>query len=332
LIGHFSADELASYRAGAVSPRRAARIDAHLAGCDRCAGVDAGLADVSVLLASVPVPPMPDRLAERLNAALAAEAERRTAGAMASAVTSDGAKTSARAAAAAAAGKNGDEAAHVPGRPDLPDRATGPRRRPRLPDWSSPLLVRGLAVAGVLVLVAGGVLLITHVSPMNSTSTSASAPRPAVHQYPAAERNSGIATAGLGASVRYRYNGKNAITSVMTANIDYTPANIARGIRRNAELKEIMAGAVPINAPTPAFAPRASAEVGHVPISRIAGCLSALAVSDSVTLVQVARYLSKPALVVILSPVDNLFHVIVVGLACSAGHKDIVARLTARTK
>lgn len=72
-MAHLDTGVLAEFRAGLITGRRGARIAAHLAGCDRCAGLDDKLAGVSALLASVPVPPMPDRVAQRLDGVLAAE-------------------------------------------------------------------------------------------------------------------------------------------------------------------------------------------------------------------------------------------------------------------
>jgi hypothetical protein len=76
-VTHVDAHALAEFRAGLVTGRRGARIAAHLAGCDRCAALDRDLAGVSALLASVPVPALPDHVARRLDTALAAEVTRR---------------------------------------------------------------------------------------------------------------------------------------------------------------------------------------------------------------------------------------------------------------
>jgi hypothetical protein len=74
---HLDHDVLAEFRAGLITGRRGARIAAHLAGCDRCTALDGQLAGVSVLLASVPAPALPDRVAQRLDTVLAAEVARR---------------------------------------------------------------------------------------------------------------------------------------------------------------------------------------------------------------------------------------------------------------
>ncbi len=70
---HLDTDVLAEFRAGLITGRRGVKIAAHLAGCDRCTALDEQLAGVSVLLASVPAPPVPDSVAQRLEVVLAAE-------------------------------------------------------------------------------------------------------------------------------------------------------------------------------------------------------------------------------------------------------------------
>ena len=70
---HLDTDVLAEFRAGLITGRRGTKIAAHLTSCDRCTAVDDQLAGVSVLLASVPAPAMPDRVAQRLDTVLAAE-------------------------------------------------------------------------------------------------------------------------------------------------------------------------------------------------------------------------------------------------------------------
>ena len=67
---HVDANVLAELSAGLISGRRATRIHAHLAGCQRCASVSAGLSGVPVLLASVPPSPMPEAVTARLSAAI----------------------------------------------------------------------------------------------------------------------------------------------------------------------------------------------------------------------------------------------------------------------
>jgi hypothetical protein len=120
---HLDSDVLAEFRAGLITGRRGARITAHLAGCERCTELDGQLAGVSVLLASVPAPAMPDRVAQRLDTVLAAEVTRR-----------DNAERA-----------QGDGAGESPA-----------PRRPRGNRGFRPLALRVLAPAAAVVLLAAG--------------------------------------------------------------------------------------------------------------------------------------------------------------------------------
>ena len=151
---HPDIDVLAEFRAGLITGRRGARITAHLGGCDRCTALDDQLAGVSVLLASVPAPAMPDRVAQRLDTALAAEVARRD--------------TAERA--------RGDGAAESPA-PRRPDGHRGFRL----------LSLRVLApVAAVVVLAAGGYGLSRLVGPASQATASSSAGSAARTATPAA--------------------------------------------------------------------------------------------------------------------------------------------------
>jgi hypothetical protein len=70
---HLDTDVLAEFRAGLITGRRRRAIAAHVKGCARCTAADNQLAELSALLAAVPAPVMPDSVAQRLDAALAAE-------------------------------------------------------------------------------------------------------------------------------------------------------------------------------------------------------------------------------------------------------------------
>jgi hypothetical protein len=74
---HPDNDVLAEFHAGLITGRRGARIAGHLAGCEQCAALSGQLADLSVLLAAVPAPKMPQGVAHRLDTALAAEVARK---------------------------------------------------------------------------------------------------------------------------------------------------------------------------------------------------------------------------------------------------------------
>jgi hypothetical protein len=74
---HLDPDVLAEFRAGLITGRRRRAIAAHLTDCARCTAADEQLAELSALLAAVPAPVMPESVAQRLDAALAAEVARR---------------------------------------------------------------------------------------------------------------------------------------------------------------------------------------------------------------------------------------------------------------
>jgi len=74
---HPDPEALAEFQAGLASGAAGARISAHLAACGHCARLCGDLAEISALLAAVPVPALPDPVAGRLDQVLAAEAARR---------------------------------------------------------------------------------------------------------------------------------------------------------------------------------------------------------------------------------------------------------------
>lgn len=80
---HFTADELSAATDGLLTGDQAAEIDRHVASCSECAAtvvllgtVRAALAD----LAHTDPAPMPAAVADRLDAAMAAESDRRASG------------------------------------------------------------------------------------------------------------------------------------------------------------------------------------------------------------------------------------------------------------
>jgi hypothetical protein len=74
---HPDSEVLAEFRAGLITGRHGARISAHLATCEHCAGRCDQLTEISALLAAVPAPAMPDAVAQRLETVLAAEVAKR---------------------------------------------------------------------------------------------------------------------------------------------------------------------------------------------------------------------------------------------------------------
>jgi hypothetical protein len=145
-MSHLDTSVLAEYRAGLITGRRGARVAAHLAECERCAALGGQLAEVSVLLASAPVPAMPDSVAQRLDTVLAAEAAKRH----------DSERGGARA----------------PGHGDR-----DPRRSRR--DRFRFVTLRVLAPAAIVVAVAAVGYSLTHLSGPANSSAASTAARPA---------------------------------------------------------------------------------------------------------------------------------------------------------
>ncbi|MEV6668814.1 anti-sigma factor [Streptomyces sp. NPDC051162] len=72
---HPEVAEISALAEGALSPSRSADVREHLADCPLCADVRTSLDEIRTLLGTLPGPPrMPDDIAERIDAALAAEA------------------------------------------------------------------------------------------------------------------------------------------------------------------------------------------------------------------------------------------------------------------
>lgn len=145
-MSHLDTSVLAEYRAGLITGRRGARVAAHLAGCERCAALSGQLAEVSVLLASVPVPTMPDSVAQRLDTVLAAEAAQRH----------DSERSGVRA----------------------PGHADRDPRRPRR-DRFRFVTLRVLAPAAIVVAVAAVGYSLTHLGGPTNSSAAAAAAKPA---------------------------------------------------------------------------------------------------------------------------------------------------------
>ncbi|WP_404949647.1 hypothetical protein HFP69_18745 [Streptomyces sp. ARC12] len=71
---HPEVSEISDLTEGLLSPSRAAEVQQHVAGCDLCSEVRDSLEEIRDLLGTMPTPePMPEDIAARIDAALAAE-------------------------------------------------------------------------------------------------------------------------------------------------------------------------------------------------------------------------------------------------------------------
>ena len=351
---HVSAEVIALLREGEVSARKAGRITAHLSACADCAGIDSDLAAVPGMLAAVQLPPMPDTITERLQLAIASEATARTAasaaagavpavsltdaGASSLAATGaeidSGADSGAGAGAEASPGTDAEEPGLTPGRPDLPERARGRSWRFRMPDWSSPLVLRGLAAAGAVVVIAGAGLLFVHgQAGQEGSANSGSGGAAAGPRHPAPLP--GVTGEGLShgrysavngpVSLNYRLNGKIATARALTSHHNYTKLNLAPLVHKD------VASAASIQKTVPSSSrPASPATFGGIRVPTLIGCLTKIAAGRSVLVADIARYLGGPATIVVLRPSagSQVLDVVVVGLTCSSAAPDIIAELT----
>jgi hypothetical protein len=318
--GHPGDEIIAAFREDLLPARRAARIAAHLAECPRCAGIDAQLAAVTAALARTPTPPMPASLAARLDAALAAEAAARSAGG-ASAGHADPAAGAAPAGPAdrAGAGRAAPPAArahrgpgtgpgHAGPRPSGPG-PTGPGRRAGRPRAGSRLSLRIAAAAAAVVVLAGGGYAIARVVSAGGQETAASSSGAAASGK-AASRPSGSAQ-GPEAAPRVPAGGLPLVASGTTYRAGQLPAQVAAVLKR-----------YPAHV---SAAPPGAAGAGAAAFPHLDECVSHVAGGQHPRLVDIARYGTQPAAVIVVPvPGTTTVHVSVVGPGCSGQGGDII--------
>jgi hypothetical protein len=290
-MAHLDAEVLAEFRAGLITGRRGASITAHLAGCDRCTALGDQLAGVSALLAAIPVPAMPDRVAQRLDTVLAAEAARK-----------DPAERA---------------AADRPGH-----RATGRRRTPR-PSFRL-LSARVLAPVAVVLLAAGGYGLSRAIGPGGQGTASAgsaagramaSAPVKAAPSTAASAR--GPVNTPLSPPVRgaqgtvprpQRANAANFTLVASTTDFSADPAALKRQVET--ELREAT--------------PAEGAGTGQPVTARLRACVQNLTRGAALVRVESARFAGKPATLVVArgGPGEVAW---IAGPDCSATSRDVLA-------
>ena len=311
-MAHLDSDVLAEYDAGLITGRRGAEISAHLATCQQCTALGEQLAGVSALLKAVPAATMPDRLAERLDTALAAEIARRDqtegAGAQLAGEGTQPAHAGARLN-GDGTGLNGDGTG--PGGKGARDR----ERRPR-PSWHRnlrPLALRVLApVAVIALIVAGAVELTPHGS--TSSSSTASTPDRSAAGGPAAAQSSSAASAASGAIGANRpaaapLKTANEPFPVVSGTVNFAPGSFKQQVE--AALR------VPANE-----------RRTQTSTTTIRACVQALAGSAArPVLVESARYQGQPATLVVLrtGSGDTAW---MAGSRCSATDHDVLDRTT----
>jgi hypothetical protein len=282
---HVDADVLAELSAGLIGGRRATRIHAHLAGCERCAGVMARLSAVSVLLAAVPSPAMPESVTARLSSVLAEEA----------------------------AARSGPAA--VPVRPTGrrafnhdPERGRGVRSRTAWRGLRGPVAARAFAAAAAACVLAAGGYTVTQLT------THGAAPSPlraggGVHVTPGSGPIShapkgGLATPAPTHSVNAPPGTALPSFTVIRSGTDFRTAQLAAQIES-------------------ALAATGRAGTEHVSSTVEEDCVYRVTGGTRPTLVDEARYDGQPATVIALAPsAAQLGQAWVVGPQCSAETND----------
>jgi hypothetical protein len=289
---HVDPDVLAELSAGLISGKRATRIHAHLAGCQRCARRSAGLAEIGTLLASVPSPAMPEAVVRRLNATLAQEVADRSAR-------------------VAAPARPADRSA-----PDPVLKFQSAKRRRR--GVASPVAARAFAAAAAVVVVAAGGYTVIRL-------TSSPAPH---HSLAGAQPASSPTTRGAYAkpliplTPSQGHNGSNLLSfRVVDSGIDYRGASLGPQIKT--ELNKVAA----LSPATPS-----GARMLHSPTARQYACVVEVTGDFQPALVDSARYDGRPATIIALGHVGTqVSQAWVVGPACSADDSDILTHVTLPT-
>jgi len=290
---HPDAEALARYRAGLLGSFRSRRLAAHVAGCARCASAGDQLAEVRRVLATAPVPVMPDAVERQIMAALSAEAATRQAAS--------------------------PDATPLPGRP-----------RPRRAGRSGG---RGFRPAAVLVSVAAcllfagfGYLLSRPESSSSSSATSAAAPSASAAAGAASAANGRAdrpaaqpkekaisptyALPPLAGQVPFR---------VVASGTRYEAATLGAQVR--AELSRVSGSATP--AATAGTRSSASSGGGLPPSRPLVGCVAHLTGNVTPSLVDRATYQGES--VYVIATKDRAW---VVGEGCTASNSELIRSVT----
>jgi anti-sigma factor RsiW len=291
---HVGAEALAAFRDGALRTRKASRTSAHLAACPRCAALSEDLAGVTAMLAGTRVPPMPEHLTARIQAALATEASNRVT---------------------------------LPSRAEPADSRGS---RPRLPRFSGQLALRSLAgAAAVAVIAGGGYEIAQHAgsSPAASGSSSKSASVPARIAAPASGpalkyQHAGRAETIVPIATTTDYAARQLTRQVTTELAQHRAPVNSPGFRAGSPMSSVPAA-------QPAGVNNGQQSFANLSVTALQGCINRIAAGNLVLLVDVARYQGAPATVIVTraSAVGPQL-VSVVGPGCSAARSDLLAHAT----
>jgi hypothetical protein len=287
---HCDADVLAEFREGLLGRRRSARIRTHLAGCARCASLFGQLAGVTALLAGTPEPVLPDELAVRLDAALAAESGH---GAAADGAVPEGAVPEGGRAGRAGHGRRR-------GRRLAPGRAAGPPG-----PWRATAL-RAASVTAAVIVIAGGGYGVARLLQGGAGGMSAPASRPALGPL---SPGAGPAPPNGGSGAGRNIGVRPGQSLVISSGTDYVPSRLAAQAEAVLALHSAGAGG--------------RVGLGGEPASAaMSGCVRAVADRTGRFLVDRARYQGRQAIVILQGGQPG--HVWVVSPSCSARSQHLI--------
>src|SRR5262249_15985138 len=129
-----------------------------------------------------------------------------------------------------------------------------------------------------------------------SSGGGARAPRPGLAG--GNGRNASFGAASAPATVSYRLNGRIATTAAIASGTNFPNNSLPHLVRRQVA----SVTGIPLGGAAPSVPKAASqkSQIGGVSISALEGCLSAMSRGRQVLLVDVARFLGRPATIVVL--------------------------------
>jgi hypothetical protein len=279
---HVDANVLAELSAGLISGKRATRVSAHLAGCQQCARLSAGLTEIGALLAAVPSPTMPESVTRQLQATLTREAAERSAP-----VTAPAQPTS---------GGGSDRV--------LPFRSGSPRGRR---GFTGPVAARAFAAAAAACVVAAGGYTVAQLTSGGSAPSTGHNQAGRAAGSSASSRPAALPFIGLTPALG---SGRANVLSFKVTNsgIDYRSATLGAQIK--AELGHVAA-----------LSPARSsgARFLHAPSTQQYACVMDVTGDIEPAMVDSAQYNGRPATIIALAHVGNqVSQAWVVGPSCSA--------------
>jgi hypothetical protein len=143
---------------------------------------------------------------------------------------------------------------------------------------------------------------------------------------------SGFGSAGIsagaplaGPQVAYQHAGRPDTVTAVISSTDFTPANLS------SEVSSALAQPAGSRTAGPSAVrdnPEASAGLGNASAPALQGCVNRIAAGQQVLLVDIARYLGKPATVIVTRAAPAAPEQIwVVGAGCSPARSDVLAHV-----